>query len=133
MAWPSAFEPGEALRNLGLLAPGGTLLTATTPLPPAGVGASGVQYDRALLLEELGRRVPTFITVDDEALLREVGNRRCLNTVMLAVAAGGGLLPFGVDELREAVAATVKPRFEAVNQEAITVALSWVGERTAKD
>ena len=121
-----AFEPGEALRVLPLLAPEGNVLTAKTALAPAGVGASGVRYDSRTLLEELARRVPRLQTVDDEAVLREVGNRRCLNTVMLAAAVGCALLPFDADDLRAAVSALVNPRFEALNQEAITVALAAV-------
>ena len=119
-----AFEPGEALRAIDLVAPDGIVVSAMTPRAPAGLAAG--TYRRGELIDALAARSPALIVVDDEALGRELGQRRCLNTMLLAAAIAAEALPFSIDDLRAAVSATVKPRFEAINQEAITVALDWV-------
>lgn len=143
-----AFEPGEALRNLGFLAPTGRLITATTPLPPAGC-ADGPAYDRATLIDALrvsfthadGNATCADVAivenvandgaahrlwlVDDETLLREIGNRRCLNTALISCAIAANLLPFNQEELEAAIVATVKPKLIEVNRQAVACAASF--------
>ena len=60
-----------------------------------------------------------FVLVDDEAVLSQVGNRKALNTVLLAFALTTGHLPLSLDDLRDAIRACVKPRFVELNLAAI--------------
>lgn len=121
-----AFEPAEAARVLPYLAPDGVMVSATTSIQPITAALSTEPYlaeaTIALLdecLNECAAAPARFVLVDDEAVLSQVGNRKALNTVLLAFALKTGHLPLSLDDLRDAVRACVKPRFVELNLAAI--------------
>lgn len=128
-----AFEPAEAARVLPYLAPAGSLVTARTAIQPVTAALSTDPYEGARMVAQLTEafadRPDQLTIIDDERLLAAVGNRKALNIVLLASAVARGYLPLSVDDLRRAVAACVKPRFAALNDHAIDVALA--AERSA--
>ena len=118
-----AFEPGEAARVLPFLAPNGVLVTATTPIQPVTAALSSVPYraDRVVqrLETQLAGKEASFVAVDDAALVRTVGSRKVLNTLLLARALAAGHVPLDVDDLRHAIEVCVKPAFVQLNLAAI--------------
>ncbi len=118
-----AFEPAEAARVLPYLAPDGMLVTAATAVQPVTAALSKNPYKGEDMLDWLQRRFAgapeRLVVVDDAALLAEIGNRKALNTVLLAKALATGHIPLGLDDLRAAIAACVKPRFVDLNLAAI--------------
>ena len=118
-----AFEPGEAARVLPFLAPNGVLVTATTPIQPVTAALSSVPYraDRVVqrLEAQLAGTEASFVAVDDAALVRTVGSRKVLNTLLLARALAAGHVPLDVDDLRHAIEVCVKPAFVQLNLAAI--------------
>lgn len=121
-----AFEPAEAARVLPYLAPDGVMVSATTSIQPITAALSTEPYLAEATIASLRGRLngsaeapARFVLVDDEAVLSQVGNRKALNTVLLAFALKTGHLPLSLDDLRDAVRACVKPRFVELNLEAI--------------
>lgn len=121
-----AFEPAEAARVLPYLAPDGVMVSATTSIQPITAALSSEPYLAKATVTSLEKRLNVrageparFVLVDDEAVLSEVGNRKALNTVLLAFALKTGHLPLSLDDLRDAVRACVKPRFVELNLAAI--------------
>lgn len=121
-----AFEPAEAARVLPYLAPDGVMVSATTSIQPITAALSPEPYLAKATVASLGERLngcaeepARFVLVDDEAVLSQVGNRKALNTVLLAFALKTGHLPLSLDDLRDAVRACVKPRFVELNLAAI--------------
>ena len=119
-----AFEPAEAARVLPYLAPAGVLVSATTAIQPVTAALSAEPYRSADIVAHLEEILNAdgekrFFTVDDESLLQKVGNRKALNTVLLASALALGHLPLSLDDLRDAIAVCVKPRFVDLNMAAI--------------
>ena len=121
-----AFEPAEAARVLPYLAPDGVMVSASTSIQPITAALSPEPYLAKATVTSLEKRlnvragVPArFVLVDDEAVLSQVGNRKALNTVLLAFALKTGHLPLSLDDLRDAVRACVKPRFIELNLAAI--------------
>ncbi len=120
-----AFEPGEAARVVPYLAPCGVLVTASTPIQPVTSALAAKPYNAEIMLagieRALGETKPEarLVVVDDAALIEKVGNRRALNTVLLASAVATGCVPISIDEVKDAVAACVKPRFVEMNLAAI--------------
>lgn len=118
-----AFEPGEAVRALRYLKKGGTVVAATAVVQPVTAALSTKPYRsdeviaalRAALAESGGR----LELVDAAPILDALGNRRALNTVLLASAVACGAVPLSIDELKEALAACVKPRFVEMNLVAV--------------
>lgn len=121
-----AFEPAEGARVMPYLAPTGTLVTATTAIQPVTAALGNAPYRGADMIKQLVtafEAVPDrLFVVPDAALLKRVGNRKALNTVLLACAIATGRLPFSIDDLRNAVRACVKPAFVDLNLTAIDVA-----------
>ena len=121
-----AFEPAEAARVLPYLAPDGVMVSATTFIQPITAALSTEPYLAEATIASLRGRLngsaaapARFVLVDDEAVLSQVGNRKALNTVLLAFALKTGHLPLSLDDLRDAVRACVKPRFVELNLAAI--------------
>ena len=123
-----AFEPGEAARVLSFLAPNGVLVTATTPIQPVTAALSSVPYraDRVVqrLETQLAGKEASFVAVDDAALVRTIGSRKVLNTLLLARALAAGHVPLDVDDLRHAIEVCVKPAFVQLNLAAIEAAVA---------
>ena len=123
-----AFEPAEGARVLPFLAPTGLLVTASTAVQPVTAALSKDPYKGERVLEELegafSHASDQLVVVDDVELLNRVGNRKALNTVLLASAVNAGRLPLTIDDLRDAIRQCVKPGFVDLNLAAIDIAVS---------
>lgn len=126
-----AFEPAEAARALPYLAPDGLLVTASTGIQPVTSTLSGKAYEPGVILSELSAKVAGAVIIDDAALCGRVGNRKALNTVLLASAiaasenSGTGLKgAVTIEDMKAAVAACVKERFVEMNLQAIDIAVA---------
>ncbi len=127
-----AFEPGEALRYLGLLRYGGSVAVPDVGVCPSMSSASEVVYDVDGILGSLksladSGRIGRLEIVDAAAVCEECGSRKVLNTVMLAAASAAGMLGFGMDEMRQALATCVKPAYLEMNQRAFALATGEAG------
>lgn len=124
-----AFEPAEAARVLPYLARSGVLVTASTAIQPVTAALSREPYRPKDVLRQLEQALVSqapqakLVVVDDAALVERAGSRRVLNTVLLACAIAQSRIPVSVPDLREAVAACVKPQFVDMNLAAIDAAL----------
>ena len=121
-----AVEPAEAAGVLSYLSSAGLMGRATTSIQPSTAALSTEPYLAEATIASLRGRLngsaeapARFVLVDDEAVLSQVGNRKALNTVLLAFALKTGHLPLSLDDLRDAVRACVKPRFVELNLAAI--------------
>lgn len=123
-----AFEPAEGARVMEYLAPSGVLVCATTAVQPVTAALADEPYRGADVIRRLYEAFEAsperLVIVPDEALLRQLGNRKALNTVLLASAVATGRLPLSIDDVRQAVRACVKPAFVNLNLEAIDIAVS---------
>ncbi|MGE5199393.1 MAG: indolepyruvate oxidoreductase subunit beta [Rhodospirillaceae bacterium] len=109
-----SMEPLESLRYLEFLAPGGTVITATTPVsnipdyPPVEDVLANI------------RRLPHALTVDAESLARKAGSARATNMVM--VGAASPLLPVSFETLErfaQSIFAAKGPKVVETNLKAL--------------
>lgn len=125
-----AFEPGEAARCLEYLSPAGTLVTASTAIQPVTSALSSAAYRSQDVCEGIRASLEggkaKLVVVDDARIMKQVGNRKALNVVLLACALSQADVPLTFDDLREAVRQCVKPRFVEMNLAAIDVAAMGV-------
>jgi indolepyruvate ferredoxin oxidoreductase beta subunit len=119
------FEPGEAARMREVLSPTGKLITASTAIQPVTASLSRHVYTAQSVLEPLARVVSDLVIVDEKPLLEAVGNPKALNIVLLTVAVKKAPLGITVDELKQAIAVCVKPKFVDMN----LAAVDYVSER----
>ena len=128
-----AFEPGEAARVLGLLAPDGVLITASRAVQPVTASLSKGVYAAGPVLDALRMRQGRTVEVDEAPLLAAVGNAKALNIVLITVAvaqrdgAGAPALGLTLDELKSAVAACVRPKFKDMNLAAVDIVCERLG------
>ncbi|MDR1805786.1 MAG: indolepyruvate oxidoreductase subunit beta [Clostridium sp.] len=106
-----AFEPGEALRALPYLKPGGRLAVCDRLLSTAG---SAEEY-----LSALRERVPGMTVLPFEMVMRVCGSAKPLNVALLGAALDGGLLPFSLEDATDALKGRVPQRFWALNERAL--------------
>lgn len=122
-----AFEPAEGARVLPYLAPTGVLVSATTAVQPVTAALQGGTYQGEALIAQLEERFAAsdqqLVLVPDAEICERVGNRRVLNTVLLAKAVAAGRVPLTLDDLRAAIGVCVKPAFIELNLGAIEAAL----------
>lgn len=121
-----AFEPAEAVRCLGYLRPGGALVSATSSVQPVTAALSHEAYSAGPFLDYLKQAVPGCLLVDDAALIEQIGSPKALNVALLASAIAISDLGITVEELRDAMHASVRPQFIALNDRAIDVAVASV-------
>ncbi len=114
-----AFEPGEAVRAADFLTPGASVVCAASPVVPSAAATSG--YDGSAQLAWLADNVAPerLAQVDPAVLVAEGLSPRCLNVLLLGAAVGLGALPFGVDELADALRRRMKPALVEMNLHAL--------------
>lgn len=121
-----AFEPAEAVRCLGYLRPGGALVSATSSVQPVTAALSREAYSAEPFLDYLKQAVPGCLLVDDVALIEQIGSPKALNVALLASAIAISDLGITVEELRDAMHASVRSQFIALNDRAIDVAVASI-------
>ena len=118
------FEPGEAVRMLPWLKPGGTVVTSDRGVTPVTVSLTGAVYDPAVMVEYLRKKVDRLFVLDAEKALREVGSPKVLNLILLGAAIRTGALGITGEELETAMKRLIPEKFLKLNQKA----LKWAGK-----
>jgi indolepyruvate ferredoxin oxidoreductase beta subunit len=118
------FEPGEAVRALGYLKRGGTVVTATQVLEPPSAALSNASYDGSaelayLRAEQANGRLGALVAVDGTALCAELGSTRVLNVILLGAALSTGDIGLTASTLEAAIEALVKPNYVELNRRAL--------------
>ncbi|MBQ8966350.1 indolepyruvate oxidoreductase subunit beta [Ruminococcus sp.] len=114
-----AFEPAEAVRMLPYLKEGGRVIVNSHPIMPVTASLKGSSYNGSEMLGYLAEKVNDVKVIDGEAACEAVGSPRALNMVMLGQAVKTGVLPFGIDEVEEVMAKTVRAQFVEMNSKAL--------------
>ena len=102
-----AMEPMEALRYVSLLAPGGSVITAST------IVDNVPGYPEAATLIERVKALPVHtVVVDAEAIARTAGSPRGANMVLLGAASTR--LWLASEVLQDAIAVVFSPKGESI-------------------
>ena len=117
------FEPGEAVRLLPFLKPGGQLIVSDRAVMPVTASLAGSDYRASDMLSWLSARVPDLKVVDAESAMREVGSPKVLNLILLGAALRCGALGLDEEDLKEAVRSRIPEKYHELNFRA----LAWAG------
>ena len=110
-----AFEQLEAARWLPYLKPGGVLIANTQRIDPMPVIMGKAAYPEDIL-EQIRDKGVQVVAVDALSLALEAGSVKCVNVVLLGVAAR--FLGFEPDLWLDILRTTVPPRTVAMNEQA---------------
>lgn len=122
-----AFEPSEAARNLCRLKKGGKCLVNIRPMPPVTSSILEETYDEKKIFEYITQNSKACF-VDGSGAAENAGSIKTLNVVMLAAASGMGMLPFGAEEIREAMLGLLPEKALEMNKKAFDAGISLVCE-----
>jgi len=125
-----AFEPLELLRALPRAAPGATLIAARLTVTPFVLTLQGKTYPNVDEIFDRSRAVAgSLFVVDAPALVREAGDARSLNVLMLGALAATGRLPFDGAAVLSEIERRASPRALAPNRRAFSLGRSAVQDQ----
>ncbi|EXJ16180.1 indolepyruvate oxidoreductase subunit beta [Imhoffiella purpurea] len=113
------FEPGEAVRSLAFLRPGGTVVTNAQPVAPVAISPASAAYSGQAMLERLDGCGARLAVIDGASICAEIGSLKVLNVALLGAAAGLGALGFSLDQFETAIRESVRERFVDMNIRAL--------------
>lgn len=122
-----AFEPAEAVRNLGYLKKDGLVIVNNVPVKPVTESLHETGYDGVEMLEYLKKKC-NVVCIDSTTL----GSAKFLNIAMLGVAVGTGKLGMSKEEVLSQIKERVPEKFIQVNIEAFEKGLAIGGSYETK-
>lgn len=114
-----AFEPAEAVRNLGYLKSDGIVIVNKVPTKPFTESLKNATYDGTEMVEYLKKKCECIVF--DASILKSA---KFLNIAMLGVAVGSGRIGFDEKEILEVIETKIPERFIKANIEAFRIGLS---------
>jgi indolepyruvate ferredoxin oxidoreductase beta subunit len=114
-----AFEPGEAVRCLSYLHPGGTVVANAHPVAPVSAALASTEYSGPAMLARLRECGARLVVVDGDAICAEVGSTKVLNVALIGAAAAVGALGFTLAQFETAIRESVRDKFIDLNIQAL--------------
>jgi indolepyruvate ferredoxin oxidoreductase beta subunit len=119
------FEPGEAVRLLPFLKPGGSMIVSDRAVMPVTASLTGTDYRASDMLDFLSARVPDLRIVPAEQAMQSVGSPKVLNLILLGAALSTGALGLAEADLKEAIRARIPEKFHELNFKALAWAKQY--------
>ena len=119
------FEPGEAVRLLPFLKPGGRMIVSDRAVMPVTASLTGTDYRASDMLDFLSARVPDLRIVPAEQAMQSVGSTKVLNLILLGAALSTGALGLAEADLKEAIRARIPEKFHELNFKALAWAKQY--------
>lgn len=115
-----AFEPAEAVRNLGYLKKDGIVIVNTVPVRPTTESLHPTGYDGKEMVAYLKEKC-TCITVDAEELCKPLGSSKFFNVAVLGVLTASGRLDMDEETMKAEIKKRVPKRFVEINLKAFEI------------
>ena len=123
-----AFEPAEAVRNIGYLKKGGVAVVNTAPTAPITESLAQTGYDGSKAVKYLKENV-NCIFVNSDEICEKFGSAKFFNIVMLGIAAGSGKLGIDSETVLKKMTEIVPEKFIEINTLAFNAGLE-AGKKT---
>jgi indolepyruvate ferredoxin oxidoreductase beta subunit len=113
------FEPGETVRQLKFLKPGGSVVTSIRPVQPVSAMIGLSTYDSAAMIEYLKQHVAHLVLVDADEALTSLGNPKVLNMVLLGAAVRTDEIDVEFDDIYAALHERLPEKLWDINEKAL--------------
>ena len=120
------FEPGEAVRQLPYLKPGGQVIVSRRAIMPVTATLSGTPYSGDEMTAYLEEHIPHLLAVDTARACQEIGSPKVLNILLLGAAIHSGALELTEEDFKEAIRERLPERFHELNFRALSYVRSQV-------
>lgn len=113
------FEPGEAVRCLPFLKPGGTIVVTPHTVAPVAAALTETEYSGSAMIDYLRRCAGRIVVVDGDAVCAEVGSPKVLNVALIGAAAAAGALGLTLEQIEAALRKSLRPKLVDMNVKAL--------------
>lgn len=113
------FEPGEAVRSLGYLKKGGTVLVSSHAVTPTTATMSNKIYTADEMIGYLKSTGANVIVIDTDSIVRECQTAKILNMALVGAAVQTGLLGIKINDLERIIDEKIPEKFRDLNHKAI--------------
>ncbi len=113
------FEPGEVVRSLHFLRPGGTLVVNEHTVAPVSAALKQTPYSGKAMIDFLATRGGRLVVVDGDALCAEAGSPKVLNVALIGAAAGADALGLSLAQIEAALRKSMRPHLVDMNVRAL--------------
>lgn len=113
------FEPGEAVRCLPFLRPGGTVVANAHTVAPVTAALAGSPYSGAAMIDHLRNSAGKIVVIDGNAVCAEVGSNKVLNVALIGAAAAAGALGLTLAQIEAALRKSLRPKLIDMNVKAL--------------
>lgn len=113
------FEPGEAVRCLPYLKPGGTVVVNAHTVAPVAAALAQTEYSGAAMIDYLGKCGGRLIVIDGDAICAEIGSLKVLNVALIGAAAAAGALGLTLEQIEDALRKSLRPKLVDMNVRAL--------------
>lgn len=121
-----AFEPAEAVRNLGYLRKEGIVIVNSVPTKPVTESLQETGYDGKEMITYLKRKCQCVV-IDAQKICEPFGSARYFNIAILGVAVGTGRLGLTKEMILQEIERRVQDKYIATNKEAFLAGMK-IGE-----
>jgi indolepyruvate ferredoxin oxidoreductase beta subunit len=121
------FEPGEAVRCLPFLRPGGTIVVNAHTVAPVAAALTSTEYSGPAMIDYLRRCGGRVVVIDGDAVCAEVGSPKVLNVALIGAAAAAGTLGLTLDQIEAALRKSLRPKLVDMNVRALHAGARAVG------
>jgi indolepyruvate ferredoxin oxidoreductase beta subunit len=126
------FEPGEVVRSLHFLRPGGTVVVNPHTVAPVSAALTGTEYSGPAMIDYLRQCGCRVIVIDGEAVCAEVGSPKVLNVALIGAAAAAGALGLTLDQIEQALRKAMRPKLVDMNVRALHAGARAAEQESAK-
>lgn len=112
-----AFEPAEAVRNLGYLKKDGIVIVNRVPVKPVTESLQDTGYDGTEMIAYLQKKC-SCIVIDAEKICAPFGSSRYFNIAILGVAVGSGRLGISKETVLAELERRVPSKYVEINKAA---------------
>lgn len=123
-----AFEPAEAVRNLGYLKKDGIVIVNRVPVKPVTESLRDTGYDGTEMIAYLQKKC-SCIVIDAEKICAPFGSSRYFNIAILGVAVGSGRLGISKETVLAELERRVPSKYVETNKAAFYAVLKWEAEK----
>jgi indolepyruvate ferredoxin oxidoreductase, beta subunit len=113
------FEPGEVVRCLHFLRPGGTVVVNPRTVAPVSAALNNTEYSGTAMIDYLHQCGCRLVVVDGDAICAEVGSTKVLNVALIGAAAAAGALGLTLGQVEDALRKSLRPKLIDMNVRAL--------------
>jgi len=113
------FEPGEVVRSLHFLRPGGAIVVNAHTVAPVAAALTRTEYSGATMIDYLRQCSNQVVVIDGDAICAEVGSPKVLNVALIGAAAATGALGLTLEQIEDALRKSLRPKLVDMNVRAL--------------